>query len=51
LHATAELQMELGDPETAIKKLSEALEIAHALELAEEENIRQQLAQWKSQTP
>ena len=51
LHATAELQMELGEPETAIRKLSEALDIAHVLELAEEENIRKQLAQWKGQTP
>ncbi len=51
LHATAELQMELGEPETAIKRLSEALDIAHVLELAEEGNIRKQLAQWKAQTP
>ncbi len=51
LHATAELRMELGERDAAIKKLSEALDIAQVLELAEEENIRKQLAQWKGETP
>jgi tetratricopeptide (TPR) repeat protein len=51
LHATAELLMESGEREAAITKLAEALDIAHALELAETENIRKQLAQWKAQTP
>ena len=51
LHAIAELRMELGHPDSAIKKLSEALDIAHVLELPEEDNIRKQLAQWEAEPP
>jgi tetratricopeptide (TPR) repeat protein len=51
LHAIAELRMELGQRDSAIAKLSEALDIATALELPEEDNLRQQLAQWKSRAP
>jgi tetratricopeptide (TPR) repeat protein len=51
LHAIAELQMELGEAGGAIEKLSEALDVAHVLELPEEENLREQLAQWKAQSP
>lgn len=51
LHATAELLMQLEQRETAIQKLSEALDIARALELAEADNIQKQLAQWKNENP
>jgi len=51
LHAIAELRMELGHPDSAIKKLSEALDIAQVLELPEEDNIRKQLAQWEAEPP
>jgi tetratricopeptide (TPR) repeat protein len=51
LHASAELRMELGETDEAIRQLAEALDIAHALELPEEPNIRSQLAQWKGQAP
>ena len=51
LQAVAELQMELGNPKAAIDKLTDALDYAQVLELDEEENIREQLAQWKTLTP
>lgn len=51
LRGIAELRMELGERQAAIGKLTEALGIAEALELPEEGAIRQQLEQWRGETP
>ena len=51
LRAIAELRMERGERGTAIMKLTEALDIAQVLGLAEEDGIRAQLEQWKREEP
>ena len=51
LRGIAELKRELGEPATALEKLQEALDIAHALELAEQETLQEQLERWRNETP
>lgn len=51
LRGIAELKRELGERTTAIKRLQEALDIAHALELADEETLQKQLEQWQRERP
>ena len=51
LRGTAELQWEIGQHDDAIGNLSEALDVAQALQLPEEQSIRDLLADWKRATP
>jgi len=51
LRGLAELKMQAGDRAAAIAKLSDALDIAEALELPEQEDLRKQLAAWRKQRP
>ncbi len=47
LRGLAELKMESGDRAAAVATLSEAIDIAEALELPEEAELRKQLAAWR----
>ncbi len=49
--AAAELQMELGDRQSAIASLAAAIEIAEALELGNLDELRAQLARWQTGQP
>lgn len=51
LRAIAELRMEIGDHATALKKLSEAVDIAHVQNLPEKEALEKLLADWRKQKP
>jgi tetratricopeptide (TPR) repeat protein len=48
---TAEIQWELGDRENAIRNLTEALDVAEALRLPEQQSIRDLLMDWKNAKP
>ena len=47
----AELRMQLGQRDAAAASLQEAIDIAHALGLAEETALREKLAEWKGKSP
>ena len=51
LRTIAELRMELGERDIAIKKLTEAIDIAHVQNLPEEDALQKVLTQWKEQKP
>ena len=51
LRGAAELHMELGEREAAISNLTEALDVAEALQLPETQALRDQLAEWKHAKP
>ncbi|MGD8454161.1 MAG: tetratricopeptide repeat protein [Phycisphaerae bacterium] len=49
LRQIANLHMELGRRDLAIAALQEAIDVAHALQLAEEQALQDQLLEWKNQ--
>lgn len=51
LRAIADLQMELGDRKAAVARLTEALDIAEALGIPDEQVIRNKLKKWGAVTP
>ena len=51
LREIARLRMGMGQQREAIMALQQAIDLAHVLEMPEEQLLRDTLAEWKQQTP